>query len=293
MNGFINFFKPSDMSSAYALNLIKKRFKGEKLGHMGTLDPLASGVLPVAFGKSTRLFDYLLDKVKVYRAVFTFGYETDTLDRGGKVVKENGIIPKKEEILSKLGSLVGEVMQMPPKYSAKNVGGKRGYELARQGIDFELKPKKVVILKIELTKRISDTAYEFLIECKGGTYIRSICRDLAYSLSTFATMTSLEREKSGYFTKENAFSLEDIVNNFDEEKMLILPSKVVDLPILMLSDIEEGHLINGRKFLINSQNGKFKVFGQSGFIGVGEVIDNKLNLTAYLKDWYGYYKFWQ
>lgn len=293
MNGFINFFKPSDMSSAYALNLIKKRFKGEKLGHMGTLDPLASGVLPVAFGKSTRLFDYLLDKVKVYRAVFTFGYETDTLDRGGKVVNENGVIPKKEEILSKLGSLVGEVMQMPPKYSAKNVGGKRGYELARQGIDFELKPKKVVILKIELTKQISDTAYEFLIECKGGTYIRSICRDLAYSLSTFATMTSLEREKSGYFTKENAFSLEDIVNNFDEEKMLILPSKVVDLPILMLSDIEEGHLINGRKFLINSQNGKFKVFGQSGFIGIGEVIDNKLNLTAYLKDWYGYYKFWQ
>ena len=284
MNGFINFFKPSDMSSAYALNLIKKRFKGQKLGHMGTLDPLASGVLPVAFGKSTRLFDYLLDKIKVYRAVFTFGYETDTLDRGGVVIKESKIIPSKEEILSKIDGLVGSILQMPPKYSAKNVGGKRGYELARKGVEFELKPKRVEILKIELTKRVSENSYEFLIECKGGTYIRSICRDLAYSLSTYATMTSLEREKSGCFTKDNAFSLEDIVNNFDEEKMLILPDKVVDLPILNLTDTEEGHLINGRKFLINSQNGKYKVYSKNGFIGIGDVLDNKLNLTAYLKD---------
>ncbi len=284
MNGFINLFKPSDMSSAYALNLIKKRFKGQKLGHMGTLDPLASGVLPVAFGKSTRLFDYLLDKVKVYKAVFTFGYETDTLDRGGQIVNQSKNIPSEEEILSKLNSLIGEVMQLPPKYSAKNVAGKRGYELARQGIDFELKPKKVVILNISLTKKLTSESYEFLIECKGGTYIRSICRDLAYSLNTFATMTALERLKSGSFTKENAYSLEDIINNFDEEKMLIMPQDILDLPKLYLNLEEEGHLLNGRKFFISSPNGNFAVYGNSGFIGIGEVTENKLNLKAYIKD---------
>ena len=284
MNGFINFFKPSDMSSAYALNLIKKRFKGQKMGHMGTLDPLASGVLPVAFGKSTRLFDYLLDKVKIYKAEFTFGYETDTLDRGGKIICESNKIPTKQDILSKLNSLTGLVMQMPPKFSAKNVGGKRGYELAREGIDFELKPKQVEILSIDLTNTISDNCYEFIIECKGGTYIRSICRDLAYLLGTYATMTKLERLKSGCFTKENAFSLEDIVNNFDKEKMLILPSTVIELPKLNLNEVEESHLINGRDFILNSNDGKFAVYGTSGLIGIGEVVDKKLKLSAYLKD---------
>ena len=149
MNGFLNVYKPSGMSSAYALNLIKKRFKGEKMGHMGTLDPLASGVLPVAFGKSTRLFDYLLDKDKVYKAEFTFGYETDTLDRGGVVIKDNGKLPTESDIISVLPSLVGEVMQMPPIYSAKNVNGKRSYELARLGVEVELKPKKVTITSID------------------------------------------------------------------------------------------------------------------------------------------------
>ena len=174
MNGFINIFKPSGITSAYALTKIKKAFKGEKIGHMGTLDPLASGVLPVGIGKCNRLFNYLLDKDKVYKAEFTFGYETDTLDSDGKIIQESKVVPSKEEILKVLPSLVGEVMQIPPSYSAKNVDGKRSYQLARQGIQVELPPKKVVISKIELDDVISDKTFAFTIYCKGGTYIRSI-----------------------------------------------------------------------------------------------------------------------
>ena len=161
MNGFINLYKPSGITSAYALNIIKKKFRGVKLGHMGTLDPLACGILPIAFGKSTRLFDFLLEKEKIYNAVFEFSYETDTLDVTGTITKSGGKIPTKEEILSVLPKLIGEVDQVPPSYSAKNVNGKRSYELARKGISVELPSKKVVIHNIELVKEVKNGSFLF------------------------------------------------------------------------------------------------------------------------------------
>lgn len=284
MNGFLNFYKPSGMSSAYALNLIKKRFKGEKMGHMGTLDPLASGVLPVAFGKSTRLFDYLLDKDKVYKAEFTFGYETDTLDRGGSVIKDNGYLPTIKEIEVVLPSLTGEINQIPPIYSAKNVNGMRSYELARLGVEVELKPKKVVISSIEFLEKSGENSYVFLIKCKGGTYIRSICRDLAYALNTYGTMTALERLQSGIFTKENAFSLEEIATSFDEEKMLIKPDAVLTLEKINLNKKHTDDIINGRLFSIDLPNGFYSVYSDCGFIGVGKIEDKILKIKAYIKD---------
>ncbi len=284
MNGFLNFYKPCGMSSAYALNLIKKRFKGEKMGHMGTLDPLASGVLPVAFGKSTRLFDYLLDKDKVYVAEFTFGYETDTLDRGGIVVKEKRCLPSLEEIKGVLSSLVGEVEQIPPIYSAKNVKGMRSYELARQGIEVELKPKKVVINSIDFIEKSGENSYVFLIKCKGGTYIRSICRDLAYSLNTYATMTALERLQSGIFTKENAFHLEEIIENFNEEKMLLKPDSILTFEKINLNKKHTDDIINGRLFSLDLPNGFYSVYGDCGFIGVGKIADKILKIKSYVKD---------
>ncbi len=284
MNGFINFYKPSGMSSAYALNLIKKRFKGEKMGHMGTLDPLASGVLPVAFGKSTRLFDFLLDKTKVYIAEFTFSYETDTLDRGGKVIKEAEKVPSMSEIEGVLSSLVGVVEQIPPIYSAKNINGKRSYELARQGVEVELKPKKVTIKNIQILEQISPNTYKFLIECKGGTYIRSICRDMAYKLNTYATMTALERVESGVFNKENSFTLEEIIKNFNEEKMLIKPDNAVNFEVINLSDKNTEDIINGRDFFIQNKNGVYRVYGKGEFIGIGVLENNSLKIKAYIKD---------
>jgi tRNA pseudouridine55 synthase len=210
MKGFINIIKPQGMSSAYAVGAVKRKFN-MPCGHMGTLDPMASGVLPVGLGKATRLFDYLLDKKKTYVATFRFGVLTDTLDTTGTVTATCDKIPTSDEILSVLPRFVGEIEQVPPLYSAKCVDGKRGYQLARQGVDFKLPAKKVTILNIELLGQKGEADFDFKIECKGGTYIRSICRDLAYSLSTYATMTSLEREKSGCFTKDNAFSLANTI----------------------------------------------------------------------------------
>ena len=142
MNGFINLIKPSGMSSAYAVGKAKKKFN-MPCGHMGTLDPMAEGVLPVGIGKASRLFQYLLDKEKTYVARFLFGVDTDTLDVTGERTRVTGVIPDTNTIKSVLNNFVGEIDQVPPRYSAKCVDGKRGYQLARQGVEFELPPKIV------------------------------------------------------------------------------------------------------------------------------------------------------
>ncbi len=284
MNGFINYYKPSGISSAYAINRIKKLFKGSKIGHMGTLDPLAEGILPLAVGRSTRLFDYLLDKEKVYIAEFTFGYETDTLDRGGQVIKSNGTIPTKEEILKVIPTLVGKVDQIPPLFSAKNVGGERSYNIARRGGTVELKPKQVEINSITLDGG-ENGVYTFTITCKGGTYIRSICRDLAYALDTFATMTKLKRVKSGSFTLENAVTEDDLREIKGLSSLLIKPDKMVDFECIYLDEYSSTELANGRPFKIDKLDGIYKVYDNlSKFIGIGLVKENGLKIKAYLKD---------
>ncbi len=283
MNGFINIFKPSGMSSAYALTKIKRKYKGEKIGHMGTLDPMASGVLPVGIGKCTRLFDYLLDKVKVYNANFTFGYETDTLDSEGKIINEGGKIPTLSEILKVLHLVTGEIMQKPPVYSAKNVSGKRSYELARQGIEVELPPKKVVIEGVVCNGKINDNTYNFTIVCKGGTYIRSICRDIAYLLKTYATMTKLCREKSGIFCIENSIKLEDI-DSIDISKNIIKPEDVLTFEEIRLTNAENVELSFGRQVIVDKKDGLYKVFNSTEFIGVGIVNAGNLKIKSYVKE---------
>ena len=284
MNGFINYYKPSGMSSAYAINRIKKLFKGYKIGHLGTLDPLAEGVLPLAIGKSTRLFDFMLDKDKEYIAEFTFGYETDTLDRGGQVVKEGGIIPSKEDILKVIPTLVGKVSQVPPLFSAKNVGGERSYHLARRGAFVELKPKEVEINDIVLLEYNGEKA-TFKITCKGGTYIRSICRDMAYALNTFGTMTFLKRTKSGAFTEETAFRENDIKNATDLSSLLVKPDSVLTLEKLYLSESDTIELLNGRPFELSLSDGVYSVYShENKFIGVGVLTSKTLKIKAFILD---------
>ena len=202
MSGFININKASGVSSAREVAIIKK-LTGTPCGHMGTLDPMASGVLPVAIGKAARLFDFFLDKHKKYSATFRFGVDSDTLDTTGEIVENAGLVPEYAAVSEVLPQFTGEIMQLPPKYSAKNIGGRRGYELARAGVEFELKPKKVTVYSITLTGR-SGNEFTFDIECGGGTYIRSLARDIAVKLGTRAVMSALVRTQSGIFTIKNA-----------------------------------------------------------------------------------------
>ncbi len=283
MNGFLNLFKPKGVSSAYVLNAVKKSIRGEVVGHMGTLDPLASGVLPVAIGKSTRLFDYLLDKKKVYVAHFTFGYQTDTLDMEGKVEKTCDYIPDVERVKVESQKLVGEIMQIPPAYSAKCVNGKRSYELARKGEKVELPPKKVTINSIEVLEQVSKEEFVLRIECKGGTYIRSIARDLGELCSSCATMTALERVESGIFTIENSVKAEEFIKATDKESFLISPQDVVDYPIINLNAKQTERLFNGLYDIFDIADGTYKVFCPDGFYGVGEMREGKLKVKAYVR----------
>ncbi len=266
-SGFINLNKPSGISSAAAVAKVK-RLTHMPCGHMGTLDPMASGVLPVAVGNASRLFDYLLNKEKIYRAVFRFGEETDTLDATGTLLQSGKKVPNEREINDKLHLFVGEIEQVPPSYSAKSVNGVRAYQLARQGKEVKLAAKRVRISKVVLTERVSEDAFEFCIACGGGTYIRSLARDIARACGTVAVMTSLVREKSGYFTLENSVSPEELTENWEER--LIAPDLVFDMPSLDFDGKEALKLRNGLSLEFQGGDGEYKLYFDDDFYGIAK-----------------------
>lgn len=281
MTGFINLNKAVGSSSAREVSVIK-RLTGQPCGHMGTLDPMASGVLPVGIGNACRLFDYFLTKRKTYLATFRFGEHFDTLDTTGQVISAGGRIPEREEIECVLPCLVGEVMQVPPKYSAKSIGGKRGYALARAGVDFELPPKRVSIYSIDLVARRSEDEYDFRIKCGGGTYVRSICRDMAEMLGTFAAMSALVREKSGPFAIENSVAAEQL--NSDNILQYIIPAdSVLPFDSVHVADRTQFMLRNGMSVPTDLVDGTYKIYLENGqFYGLGAVADCRLKVKTKL-----------
>lgn len=282
--GFFNVDKPSGITSGAVVNKCKW-LTGVPCGHMGTLDPLASGVLPVGIGNATRLFDYFLQKEKIYVAEFTFGVTSDTLDSTGELVY-GGDIPTMSDVQSVLPNLVGDIMQMPPKYSAKNVNGKRGYELARAGVEFELAPKQVRIESVDcLGKSKNPNAYLFRIKCGGGTYIRSIARDMAAMLDTQAVMSSLRREQSGIFTLENAVPhalLEQDLPVSELEKYVIKTDSVLPYPTLALTEKQERSFYNGAPTPVDEQDGLYKIYNKDGFYGIAQVLSGNVKIKTKL-----------
>ena len=228
-------------------------------------------------GNATRLFDYFLEKEKEYIADFTFGVDSDTLDSTGNLV-QGGHVPNETEIKEVLPTLVGEVMQIPPKYSAKNVNGRRGYDLARAGIEFELAPKKVIIHDIELLgkKEGAEDTYLFKIRCGGGTYIRSIARDMAAALGTKAVMSGLRRTQSGIFTLQNAIPfdvLEKDPSLEELEKYLIPTDSVLPFETLSLTETELSKILQGQRVKTDVADGLYKIYTPDGFYGLAEVLD--------------------
>ena len=282
MIGFLNINKPTNMTSAQAVARAKRLLrldKSTKIGHTGTLDPMASGVLPLAVGRATKLFDYMLSKTKEYEAEFTFGYETDTLDGEGKVIATTKNIPKKDEIISILTSFIGKISQLPPKFSAKSVGGKRAYEMARKGEAVELKPCVVEVVKFELISNSMPNVFTFKIECGSGTYIRSLCRDLAHRLNSLATMTKLERTRVGVFSLDKACELNEVSENKIlpcEVVLQKLESITVDLAII-------DRLHNGKRVAYKLDKQDFvKVICDKKLMGLGKVENNNLKMKIWL-----------
>jgi len=207
VHGWVVLDKPLGLSSTQAVGKVRRLFQAQKAGHGGTLDPLATGILPIALGEATKTMPYMVDGVKGYQFTLTFGENTDTWDAEGAVTARSDVRPSKNEILGALPQFIGDIEQVPPRYSAIKVDGKRSYDLARSGEVVELKSRQVTVDSFELIEMDADSA-TFDVACGKGTYIRSLARDLAAALGTCGHVTMLRRTRVGPFTLEQSFSLD-------------------------------------------------------------------------------------
>ena len=250
MFGFLNVYKPVGKTSHDVVAYFRKILKIKQIGHTGTLDPFAEGVLPICIGKSTRLIEYLPDD-KAYLAFVQFGKSTDTYDTEGKITFESDKKITEEEICKGLKDFEGDIEQYPPIYSAIKVDGKKLYEYAREGKAVEITPRKVFISKIELKEfdRINRTA-QIYIECSKGTYIRSIANDLGNLLGCGAYLYKLIRVKAGKFEVNDSVNMFDFKSPEDVKNNLIYPTVMLNLPIYILSESDCEKIIHGQ-YLLN------------------------------------------
>ena len=283
MLGFINIYKPSGMTSTAVVKMLKKRFHIKKIGHFGTLDPLACGILPIAIGKATRLFNHSLNKSKRYIAVFDFGYTTDSLDITGVETQRTDYIPDEQRIIDACTKLIGKQLQVPPMFSAKNVNGVRAYDLARQGIQVELKPNEIEIYDIKYLGALDNNRFKFDITCSSGTYIRSIARDMGMLLDSCACMSSLERTMAGAFDISSAIKLDDALEVQDLEEIVLSPLQVFKhFDIINIDDKVFNELLNGREVSYQKlKNPTFVVFNNK-LVGVAKSNSQNLVLDTFL-----------
>ena len=243
--GFINIYKPKGLTSHDVVAKLRRVTKVKQIGHTGTLDPFATGVLPVCIGKATRLIEYLEDD-KEYLATVQFGKNTDSYDIDGEVTATFDKRVNQDELEDVLGNFRGEIMQLPPIYSAVKVNGKKLYEYARKGEDVEIKPRKVFISKLELLDFDVETqSAKLLVACSKGTYIRSIAYDVGRMLGCGGYLTALERTKAGKFKLETAVRLEDLSELSVVVNHLINPVDVLNLPVFELDETQKNLVSHG------------------------------------------------
>lgn len=254
IDGWINLLKPEGLTSTQALGKVRRIFDAQKAGHAGTLDPLASGVLPLALGEATKTISFMQDKQKGYVFTVKWGEQTDTDDREGRVINISKNIPCPNDIEAILPEFLGDIEQVPPQYSAIKVQGKRAYDLARSGEAVELKSRIVRIETLEILKTCQKTAQTtFKILCGKGTYIRSLARDMALKLNSFGHVSYLQRTQVGGFLLENAISLEKLAEMRDSsaeiEALLPVQEALDDIPALSIKEqeiikLQRGQVLN-------------------------------------------------
>ena len=278
--GILPINKLSGWTSFDVCNKIKHMVKPLKVGHLGTLDPMATGVLLVTIGKATKLFDIMQEKEKTYIAEFEFGKETDTLDIQGQVLSTTDNIPTCQEIKNILPNYIGEIEQIPPKYSAKNVNGKRAYELARENKDFELKPKTVKVYDINFISYINNVL-KLKITCGSGTYIRSIGRDLAHDLNSLATMISLERTNVGQFSVESCLDARNLTPE-NIKSFVIDVDSVLDYNKLYLDELLTAKILNGQKINLDKPDGNYHLIQNNEVVAIVNIAQNLAKMSIFL-----------
>lgn len=278
MFGFLNIYKPKGKTSHDVVAILRRITKVKQIGHTGTLDPFAEGVLPICIGKATRLIEYLKDD-KAYVATVQFGSATDTYDLEGETTKTSDLIPSLDEIEAKLDDFRGEIEQTPPIYSAIKVNGKKLYEYARAGEQVEVKTRKVCISELKLLEYNQETrTLELYIACSKGTYIRSIANDLGEKLGCFGHLIKLVRVQAGDFVVEDAIKLEDLQTKEDVEKQLIYPLQKLNYQTYSLDEIEKEKISHGMQIFArnNLENGIVILTDEDTLIAVAESNASKI-----------------
>lgn len=268
-DGFLNLNKPAGMTSHDAVNLVRKIFSTRKVGHAGTLDPAARGVLPVAVGRATKFIEFLTAREKSYRAEILFGIATDSGDLEGNVIFRAEIFtsPTRDEFAAALKNFVGEIEQTPPKFSAIKINGRKAYDLARKNLSFDMPTRRVKIFRIELVA-ISEISATIEIDCGAGTYIRSLAVDIGEKLQLPTTLKSLIRLRVGDFDLVAA-------KNFDEltaESLIPIADCLQHLPTFELPENRIRAFLNGLPTTVNAADEKFlRIFSGEKFLGVGRI----------------------
>lgn len=277
MNGIIVINKPKGCTSHNVVYQVKK-ITNEKIGHTGTLDPMATGVLPLLIGKGTLCSKYLINHDKIYEVTLQLGKRTDTADSEGNVVEEkkveDGMLEEKN-IKNILKSFLGKQEQIPPIYSAIKVKGKKLYEYARKGQEVEIKPRKIEIYEIKLLKiNKKEKQIEFKVTCSKGTYIRSLCEDIAKKIGTVGYMCKLNRTKVGEFSIKNAITIEELKNIEKENLQIITIEKLFEKnDSINLEEQKLKLLLNGVKLKRKEKDGIYKIYSNQKFIGIGIIKD--------------------
>lgn len=285
MNGIIIINKNKGCTSHDIVYKIKKMFN-EKVGHTGTLDPMAQGVLPILIGKGTQCSKYLINHDKKYLVKLQLGVKTDTADSEGKIIEEKQVDKKlltEETIINILKSFVGKQEQIPPIYSAIKVNGKKLYEYARKGQKVELKPRQIEIYNIDLIRySVEEKQIEFEVFCGKGTYIRSLCEDIASKFKTVGYMKELKRTQVGDFKIEDSITLNELEMNikdieFVKDRIISVEELFKNRPVIKLEKRKVELLINGVKITQHYDDGIYRIYDDKNqFLGIGIVKTNLL-----------------
>lgn len=285
MDGILIINKPKGRTSHDIVAKVK-RIVGNKVGHTGTLDPNATGVLPLLIGKGTLCSQYLMEHDKIYEAVLKLGKKTDTADSEGNVIEEKDVklaSLNEEYIKSILNSFLGKQEQKPPMYSAIKVNGRKLYEYARKGQTVEIKPRQIEIYECELKQiNLEEKEICFIVHCSKGTYIRSICEEVANKLNTVGYMKELNRVRVGKFDIEQSITVEELENNICKkalinEHFISIEKAFEDKKSVIIANNRLKHFLNGVKLSFNLEDGLYKIYDEkNNFIGIGSAKNNFL-----------------
>ena len=281
MQGILVVNKRQGITSHDCIYILRDLLGIKKIGHTGTLDPMATGVLPMTIGKATRVSSFIQNSEKEYIATIEFGIETDTEDITGNIIERSDKIPTEKEVLDILPKFTGKIEQIPPMYSAVRVDGRKLYKIAREGKVIDRPKREIHVESLEL---LESNPFTLKINCSSGTYVRTLISDIGKELGTFATMTSLIRTKVGPFSVENAIKIDDLESMTKEEieeKLYPTDFALRNIPKYNVPKSFFERLINGVKFYDNRMNdGKYSIYCRDEFIGIGEFVDGRLKIKV-------------